>query len=113
MKNRVGSRIQAIRKRRSLTQSQLAEMIGRSVDGVSNLERGVSLPNFETLERLSEHLGVPVRDFFDFGASDDDPKRAGNITRLIDFARQLDDAHLEIAVEQIGAMAAKIKGGQR
>ena len=110
MKDRVGSRIQTIRKRRSLTQPQLAEKICRSVDALSNLERGISLPNFETLERLSEQLDVPVRDFFDFDSDDDDQKRAALIARLIEYARQLDDAHLEIAVEQIGAMATKTSG---
>ena len=48
MKDRVGSKIQAIRKRRKLTQPQLADRIGRSVDALSNLERGVSLRGKDT-----------------------------------------------------------------
>lgn len=111
-KHRVGSRIQALRKHRGLTQPQLAELIGRSVDAVSNLERGISAPNFETLERLSDKLNVPVKDFFDFKNDPDDPRRVANISKLLDFARQLDDAHLDIAVDQIGALAAKSKGGR-
>lgn len=76
-KTRVGLRIRAIRKSRNLTQEELGNLLERSVDAVSNLERGVSHPSFETLDRLSQALNVPVREFFEFEGGDEvSPKRA-------------------------------------
>lgn len=104
-KKRVGLRIRAIRKLRELTQDQLAERMGRSVDAISNLERGVSHPSFETLERLSETLEVPVKAFFEFeGGADISAKRAALLEELSTVAAQLKDKELEIGVKQLRAL---------
>jgi transcriptional regulator with XRE-family HTH domain len=49
-----------------MTQRQLAEEIGLSVESVSNLERGIHAPSFDTLEELSRALETPVIEFFRF-----------------------------------------------
>ncbi len=88
-----------------VTQAQLAEEIGRSVEAVSHLERGVSLPNFETLERLAEKLKVPIRELFDFeGDEKADPQRARLMATLVEIAKSLTTGDLEIAVRQISAL---------
>lgn len=97
-----------LRKRRNLTQPELAEAIDRSVDALSNLERGISLPNFETLERLSAVLDVPVRDFFPASPEEErDPKRAALFAQLNDLARSLPNSELELAVGQIEVLAKR------
>ncbi len=107
-KHAVGTKIKHLRKARGLTQPELAEKIDRSVDALSNLERGVSLPNFETLERLSSELEVPVRDFFPGSPEEEsDPQRAALFANLNDLARTLSNSELEVAVEQIGALAKR------
>jgi len=107
-KNAVGAKIKALRKEQNLTQPKLAEKIERSVDTLSNLERGISLPNFETLERLSAALNVPVRDFFPASAEEEkDPKRAAIFARLNSIARTLPNSHLEVAVEQMAILAKR------
>jgi len=104
-KKRVGLRIRAIRKQKELTQDQLAELMGRSVDAISNLERGVSHPSFETLERLSETLEAPVKSFFEFeGGADISAKRAALLEELTTVAAQLKDKELEIGVKQLKAL---------
>jgi len=107
IKGRVAERLKLLRKRRGLTQELLAERIGRSVDAVSNLERGMSLPNFETLDRLASELGVPIRDFFDYGLDVDDPEREALLLHLVDTARSLKTSDLAIAVEQTAALARR------
>jgi transcriptional regulator with XRE-family HTH domain len=49
-----------------LTQENLAKMLGLSTSFVSNLERGVNAPSFETLEGIAKALEVSVKDLFDF-----------------------------------------------
>jgi len=77
---------------------------------VSQLERGVSFPSFETLERLAEALSVPLKEFFDFDEAGGTAKRARLMTALADLTRNLSDDDLEIAVRQIDALAARGAG---
>lgn len=49
-----------------MTQEQFAEMLEMSVDFLSLMERGVSAPSFETLERMAKRLRVPVAELFTF-----------------------------------------------
>lgn len=103
-KKRLGLRIKAIRKQKGLTQDKLAELIDRSTDAVSNLERGVSLPSFQTLDSLSEKLEVPIRDFFDFGDPQASSEKEHLLSQLQAIARDMDEAKLVTAVKQIQAL---------
>lgn len=106
----MGLRVRGIRKARRLTQEQLAELIDRSVDTISLLERGKTLPSFETLVRLSERLEIPLKEFVDFGGEEDTECLEMQIA-LNDLARKLDKQALAIAVRQIGDLAKLIKRG--
>jgi transcriptional regulator with XRE-family HTH domain len=66
LKIRFGKRLRQVRRERDLTQEQLAEAVGVSAEAVSNFERGVHAPSFETLEKLSEALRVTVHELFLF-----------------------------------------------
>ena len=57
-----GLRLQTLRKARGLSQERLAELIDRSKDAVSKMERGINLPALDTVLRLAEHLGVSLSD---------------------------------------------------
>jgi transcriptional regulator with XRE-family HTH domain len=113
LKRRVGHRIKLARQRRGISQEELADRVERSVDAISSIERGRALPNFITLERLSKALGTPVRDFFDIGAEvGDNPKRSRLLVELVEAARGLSDSDLELALEQLQALA-KTRGSTR
>jgi transcriptional regulator with XRE-family HTH domain len=60
----VGTCIRRLRTERGLTQAQLAEKIGRSLDLVSRIEMGDSAPSFETLEEFSRVLDVRAAELF-------------------------------------------------
>lgn len=60
----VGRRLKVLRKQRGLSQEKLAEMVGKSVDAISSIERGVSTPLLETVYDLSVALGVRLFDLY-------------------------------------------------
>jgi transcriptional regulator with XRE-family HTH domain len=49
-----------------LTQEQLAETVGCSVEFISLVERGVNAPAVASLERFARALKVEVRELFNF-----------------------------------------------
>lgn len=109
----VGLRIGAIRRRRGLKQAELAARIDRTVVSVSGIERGVHPPSFDMLQRLASALGVPVRDFFAPGGDDgeaDDPEQAALCGELLDTARTLPLADLQMTVDLVGVVARKHGG---
>ncbi len=55
-----------IRRHNDLTQEHLAENLGVSVEFISNMERGVNAPSFETLEKISQAFDLPVSELFNF-----------------------------------------------
>ena len=56
----VGSKIKEKRKKRELTQEQLAEMCDLSVSYIAHIERGTKSLSLETAVKLSNVLGVSL-----------------------------------------------------
>lgn len=108
IKSRISIGIKAIRKRRGLSQEEMAELINRSPDAISNLERGKSLPTIETLDELAKGLNIPLAEFF-LDPETEDADRAETIARLNDAARQLDDKTLNTAAAIVEVLAGHAK----
>lgn len=108
---RVGRRIGAIRKRRGLTQAELGNRIGRSVNAMSALECGRNRPALDILLRLASVLDVSAREFFapavDGGGC---PIHAALYGELLDIARLLPLADLEKAVKIVHIVAGRDVG---
>ena len=66
--------IRFIRKERYLTQEQLAERTDLTVKYISHLERGLSFPSADTLDKLATALDVPVYRLFYRGDSEAIPR---------------------------------------
>lgn len=62
----LGERIKTLRKKRGLTQAQLAAGICTK-SFISQIEKGYSQPALDTLQAIAERLGVTLADFFDHG----------------------------------------------
>lgn len=58
----VGSELRRWRRHRQLSQLQLADRAGVSTRHLSWVENGKSQPTREMIERLAEHLDVPLRE---------------------------------------------------
>jgi transcriptional regulator with XRE-family HTH domain len=66
LQRKLGQRIASLRKGRKLTQEQLAEAIGCSIEFISLVERGVNAPSVAGLEKFAKILKVEVRELFTF-----------------------------------------------
>lgn len=54
----IGDKIKLLRRKRKLTQSQLANELNVSAQAVSKWEKGLSYPDIETIIKISEFFGV-------------------------------------------------------
>lgn len=61
-----GNRVKALRKARSLSQEELAEAIGKSVDTISNIERGFNSTRISTVFDIADALHVSFVELFDW-----------------------------------------------
>ncbi len=66
LREKFGARVRSLRSASGLTQEQLAERAGISVDFLSLVERGKNSPSFENLDDLADALGVSVSSLFSF-----------------------------------------------
>jgi len=63
---RLARHLQKVRKRKEVTQEQLAEMINKSVTWIGYIESGYRIPNLKLLYKIAKALGVKVKDLFPF-----------------------------------------------
>jgi transcriptional regulator with XRE-family HTH domain len=109
LKRDIGRGIAEARTRRGLTQRDLAERLGCTVDAIASLERGQSVPRFRMLAALARQLNVSLRDLFDQvdQAGPNDERRARLELRGRSLLNQLSDEFLEIAIEQLSVLSKR------
>ncbi len=106
---RLSKRLRQLREARGLTQAQLAEIARKSVETISNFERGRTLPGVLTLSQLANHLGESVKDFFDF----DTPMVVAKGDLVAERARLLSKDDRRLIAEFIDFLAARRRRSQK
>jgi len=103
-RRQLGLRVRAYRLERRLTQEQLAEKLGRSVETISNLERGISTPSDATLHRLARALDVSIDDLLldRLSRTQGHPIEFFQATELL---RMLDERKLRLALAILKAIS--------
>jgi transcriptional regulator with XRE-family HTH domain len=66
LQKKLGQRIANLRRAKKLTQEQLAEAVGCSVEFISLVERGVNAPSIAGLEKFARVLKVEAKELFSF-----------------------------------------------
>ncbi len=75
LKTKFGKRVQALRLKAGVTQEQLADAAGLTVESISNIERGIYGPKFDNLEKIAKVLDVSVKELFEFDAASSQRRR--------------------------------------
>ncbi len=103
LKRLFGMRVQALRRRRGLTQEELAEAIGKSVDTISNIERGFSSTRIETAQAIADMVEVTLAELFEFEkhANNRDRERRKAIEQIIDMLSEQGDDNIQALGEVI------------
>lgn len=70
-KKNLGLKIKELRKRKGLTQEELAELIQMEQNSISVMESGRNFPTLGTLEKIAKVLDVNLSDFFDYDYIED------------------------------------------
>ena len=99
----VGQRLKAARNALGLTQEQLAEQVDRTKEAISNLERGHNLPTIETLDRICDVLGIPIR--YVFGDASGSSRRIECIAKIELILSHLSDNDLKTVADVIEVLA--------
>lgn len=106
LKRVIGIRVKTARKNQHISQSALAEKVGRTKETISNIERGLTAPTIETLERLGKALDVPLVEFFEgYDSTRTDIRHLELETAIRDLLKHLTLRDLKIAQQQILALA--------
>lgn len=86
MRKEFGKRVRELRKRAGMTQAELAQRCGRSVEmqRIGEIERGERNCTLQTIDRLAKGLGCEPAELFLFN-----PQKVGRSLSVID-ARLLD-----------------------
>ena len=100
LKKYIGMKVRLGRKKHDLTQEQLAEQVDKAVETISNIERGFAYTGLETLERISQVLEIPLRDFFeDADERSMSQSRLGLESTLRGLFQSMTDRELQITLD--------------
>lgn len=70
----IGYKIRELRKKRGITQEQLANVIGVSFQAVSKWENGIALPDITLAPMLAKYFGVSMDELFDYSMMETEEK---------------------------------------
>lgn len=104
----VGKKLKELREGRGFTQAQLAGLLGKSVETISNFERGKVLTSLLTLDQLAGHFGIAVRDFFtDTPAAQPLGRRSDSAIKVLNAADLLPEDDLEVLAGLVDVLEAR------
>ena len=101
----IGSRIQAARLARGMTQAELAEAIGIEPITLSRYETGSRGPSITTIALAADVLCVAVGDLVDRERNVAPPSHSPEVLGAIRLVEQLDEGQLVLALRLIREVA--------
>lgn len=87
----IGNKIKHLRKKRGITQEQLANAIGISFQAVSKWENNIALPDITLMPVLANFFGVSMDELFDFSLEEMEKE----IAKIVDDAYEYRESNPE------------------
>lgn len=101
----LGKRIAQLRKQKGMSQEDFADVSGKMINTISNIERGLSDPKVTTLMSISKALGISIDELFSENkqaqTTEELPK---NISTILQILKKQDDKTLKVIQKQIEAL---------
>lgn len=104
IKNLFGRKIKEYRKKKNLTQAQLAELANVDDKHISCIESGKNFPSPDLIERLATSLSVEPKDLFEFYYLQNAADLKSDITAMLD---KLNEEELSLAHKYIRTFLIK------
>lgn len=61
---KIGEKVRFLRKQKGLTQTELAELVGKDRQYLYKIEKAVVTPNIVTISTLAIAMEIPLKEFF-------------------------------------------------
>lgn len=102
-----GLHVKKLRKNVNLSQEDLADLIGKSVDTVSNIERGKTYPRIETIVQMANAFNVEIFEMFQVKAlSHNDSDKNRLLIGIVDLLQDQPKEVIEFTFEQTRSLVA-------
>jgi len=111
----VRTRVRELRAERGLTQEQLCERAGVSIDAVSRIEGGSRVPTLDTMERLARALAVSPVALLESNdaAAIAAPKVATPVRRIVAVLEDQPDDVQKLAEQAVASVVRAFAAGKR
>jgi transcriptional regulator with XRE-family HTH domain len=102
--NALGKRIAKLRKQKGMSQEEFADVSGKMINTISNIERGLSDPKVTTLLSFAVALNVPVDTLFNDHEPQPIEKLPKDVQNIINLIKNEDSHTLQVILKQIEAL---------
>jgi transcriptional regulator with XRE-family HTH domain len=93
----IGTQVRHLRQTKGITQHDLAQKSGLSVDHIGKIERGTTSPTVDALDRISGGLGVSLKSLLDLHHSGDKDDTTA-LSEVTPYLRQKNTADVTFAL---------------
>lgn len=101
----LGRRIAQLRKQKGMSQEDFADVSGKMINTISNIERGLSDPKVTTLMSISKALGISIDELFsETKQAQTTEELPSNIATILQILKKQDDKTLNVIKKQIEAL---------
>ena len=100
----LGRRIASLRKQQGMNQEEFADVSGKMINTISNIERGLSDPKVTTLLSLAQALNVPVNMLFSETEQQPIEELPEDVQAIVKLIKNQDTHTLRVIQKQIEAL---------
>ncbi len=100
----LGKRIATLRKQQGMNQEEFADVSGKMINTISNIERGLSDPKLTTLLSLAQALNVSVDMLFNDTEQQPIDELPENVQAIVKLIKNQDNHTLRVIQKQIEAL---------